>query len=90
VRPVPENTIEQAREYAEKLWPQYPWMESQLMQAKAFVDELEKLSRKYGFWIRAPYPAQKPVLCKAFGQETGYSLEHGLIGESFLVDRSLE
>lgn len=89
VRPVHERTIATAARFAEAIWPNLPWTNSRARRAAAFAEELEALSRKHKFWIRAPYPAAMPILCDGMDDEAGYTLQHTCDASSFTIDRRL-
>jgi hypothetical protein len=72
VGPISDHSVKMARQLAEVLWPDLPWVETQAMNARAFADELEVLSRKYGLWICGGIPTQPPCLFVGDGDEYGY------------------
>jgi hypothetical protein len=84
------GSVKFARRWAEKLWPTLPWLDSEAMRITNFGDELEALSRKHGLWIRAPYPASKPVLATGEGDEAGYGVYLSDDGISYAIDRRLK
>jgi hypothetical protein len=86
-RPVDDYTIKRARQLAEVLWPELPWIESHAMKVKAFADELEALSRKYGFWICAGVPADPPRLFTGAGEEGGYIVRPTMDGQAHTINR---
>ena len=90
VRPVEDLAIERASLTAQALWPKLPWRKD-AFSAKVlkFMDDLERLCRSHGVWIRAPYPTAMPVICQAFGDEAGFSLSPTGDGQYFF-DRELE
>ncbi|MEX0652346.1 MAG: hypothetical protein WD509_03400 [Candidatus Paceibacterota bacterium] len=77
---VREHRIAQARKFAETLWPELDWLESRVSKVKAFIDELETLSRKHKVWIRSPYSELQAVVEEGEGNELGYRLEEVLNG----------
>lgn len=70
-----EERVRRARVHAESLWPEWEWKESHLQQLKAFTEELSNLCRKYGVWIREPYPAASPILYKTTDVGEQFELE---------------
>lgn len=89
VRPIHDRTIEKARQWAEVLWPDLPWLHSHTSKVLAFADELEALCRKHGFWIRSPVPASPPILYDAYGEEGGFELHNTIDGVAYTIDRYL-
>lgn len=83
------RSVAMARRWAEKLWPELPWIDSEAMRTTAFCDELEKLCRKHGLWIRAPYPAGRPVLAIGEGDEKGFTIYPMDDGFGFTIERRL-
>ena len=88
-RPVHEFTIKRARNLAEVLWPDLPWIESSAARVTAFADELEALCRKHGFWICAGVPADPPRLFPSFGEEGGYEVSPTIDGLAYTINRYL-
>lgn len=82
------NSVAKARMIAEVLWPNLPWKESAASKMRAFVEELEALSRKHGIWIRASLPAVPPSLAIGEGGENGYIIYQRAFGV-FSIDRRL-
>lgn len=89
IRPVAEAKISLARRLAEALYPELPWYSGQQKQYKEFADELEKLSRRTGVWIRSSIPACPPALAQGYGDEKGYVLKQTIDGFGFTIDRVL-
>jgi hypothetical protein len=87
-RPIDEISIMRARRLAEAAWPDLPWIQSLAKNMKAFTDELEKLSRKHGIWIRSCVPASPPHLSYGDDAESGYELLPALDGGGFTINRS--
>lgn len=87
IRPVTDEGIGSARRMAEILFPRLPWKESHASKVLKFVDELEALSRKHGLWIRAPFPAQPPIIEKGDDAEAGYLIQQSSTGPAFSMDR---
>jgi hypothetical protein len=87
---VPDTAIAWAMRWAELLMPHLPWKSSRAARAIEFCDELEKLCRRHGFWIRSPFPAAKPILCEADGEEDGYSIQPTATGTDYTIDRRLK
>ena len=88
IRIVHSYTIDRARRMAEVWFPMLPWKDGGLVaRISAFADELETLSRKHGFWIRAPFPAAPPVLAPDCGSEKGYALQPLSDGLTYAIDR---
>lgn len=81
--------VNNARRTAEALWPDLPWRESLEARVRAFVDELEELSRKHECWIRSPTPANPPIIAigNGDGDESGYTISQVLGSPSFTLDR---
>jgi hypothetical protein len=90
VVPVEENTIATARKFAEAIWPEYPWISSMARRVKAFANDLEKISKKHGVYLRAPYPGVKPIVGDLYGDEEGYTIRPTDDGIAFTIDRRLE
>ncbi|KND50821.1 MAG: hypothetical protein AB202_00245 [Parcubacteria bacterium C7867-007] len=88
-RPVHNYTVKRARQLAEVLWPELPWVENHTMKAQAFADELEALSRKYGLWITGGIPADPPRLFTGGGDEGGYEVRHTIDGLAHTITRYL-
>jgi len=89
VRSVPDEAIERASLFAEALWPDLPWRSPSFQhQVSWFMSDLEKLCKKYGVYIRAPYPTAMPVICKAYGDEKGFKMCPTMDGQYFF-DRVL-
>lgn len=86
-RPVGERHIRLARRLAEVIWPELPWKHSNQSRVQAFMDDLESISRKHRIWIRAPYPAARPVLADGDDEEGGYVLTPTDDGMTFVFDR---
>lgn len=72
--PISEDMIAQARRHAESVWPMWPWKGGHLDQVTKFVEELEVLCRKYGVWLREPYPTTLPLVYPSDGEEKGFEL----------------
>ena len=81
-----EYKIQCARDVAEILWPELPWKETRLSKIVTFADELEALCRKHKLWIRAPFPAQVPILAKGEDDEGGYELHPTIDGHGYLIN----
>lgn len=85
-----KRLVRTARKLTELLWPDLPWIESEAARAKAFVDELEELCRKHGFWIRPPVPAALPIIYSTDCiDEAGFVLSPTANMGGFLIDRVL-
>lgn len=89
-RPLEPYSMKRARQLAEILWPTLPWIETEAARVKAFVDELETLSRKHGFWITASVPAQPPRLFTGCGDEGGYRVCPTVDGLAHTITRYLK
>ena len=89
-RPVCDNSIGFAARMAEFIMPHLPWKKSRDERAREFCDELEALCRKRGFWIRSPYPAQKPILYEGHADEAGYTIQPADTGMGYTIDRRLK
>ncbi|MFC1594976.1 hypothetical protein ACFL3E_00930 [Patescibacteria group bacterium] len=89
MKPLHDAIIEHIMENAEIIFPDLPWKFTGFTaRVRKFVDELEKLSRKHGCWIRSPIPTQLPVITPEFGEEAGY--EVSCAGYEFTLDRHLK
>lgn len=86
-RPIDEHTIKKARQLAEVLWPDLPWVSTHAMKVQAFADELEALSRKHGLWICGGVPADPPRLFIGGGDEGGYVVRPTVDGLSHTINR---
>lgn len=87
VRPVSKGSINTARSMAEAVWPSLPWINSRAAQIHAYLEEIEKISRKHGFWLRSPVPASPPCLAVGDGTEGGYRARPTIDASTFMVDR---
>jgi len=86
---ISDEAIEHASLVAEGLWPELPWRKETFQKrVLAFMDELETLCKKHEVWIRAPYPAARIVVGKAYGDEKGFRISPTLNGQYFF-DREL-
>lgn len=92
VRRIANMSIIYARLLAEELWPDLPWnVNGQENGLILFMDALEDLCRKHGFWIRACVPGSPPLIEKAHGDEGGYTLHRMLNGTTtYTFDRYLQ
>lgn len=93
VRPVFDESIHVAAQFAEVLFPDLPCLpDSRRERAKKFAEELEKLSRRYGFWIRSAVPAEHvwPKLAAHEGDEEGYALRPTHDGLAFSLNRVIK
>lgn len=90
VRIVEDRSIAHARNLAEAIWPEYPWINSRAKRVKAFVDDLEAVSRRHGLWLRSPYPTARPIISEEFGKESGYTMQALDTGLEFTIDRGLK
>jgi hypothetical protein len=91
VRPVFDRGIARATQIAETLFPELVRIPSERAQrTRAFMEELEALSRKHKIWIRAPYPTTKPCLAQGEDDEAGYLLTPSTDGNTFFIDRLLK
>ena len=88
-RPVEEYAIKKARQLAEVLWPDLPWVSTHAMKVKAFADELEALSRKDGLWICGGVPAEPARLFSGGGDEGGYLVRPTVDGLTYTINRYL-
>jgi hypothetical protein len=87
---ISERDVKCAEHICEIIWPALPWRESCVEKLKSFLDEVEALSRKYGLWIRAPFPGVQPVIGTQFGDEDGYIARSTEEGNAFTFDRKLD
>jgi hypothetical protein len=83
------GSVNFARRMAEKIWPDLPWIDSEAKRISTFADALEVLCQEHGLWIRAPYPASKPVLEVGHGDEAGYTVYPTDDGLAYTIDRRL-
>ena len=89
VRPVSEASFGTLSRVAQAAWPELPWLPGSFhARMAAFVADLEALSRRHGVWIRAPYPAARPVLAEGDGDEKGYGPALTGDGLAVTIDRS--
>lgn len=88
---IDDPLIRRARLTAETLWPELPWKDSQVAGAAAFVDELEELCRRHGYWLWGGIPAQQPLISPMdHDLFQGYSLKPTIHGTTFIVERNLD
>lgn len=86
-RPILDNSIDKARQFAEIIWPNLDWKGgARADKILAFAKELEALSRKHGLWIRAAFPGTPPLLAEGCGDES-YSLKIMADGCTYSVNR---
>lgn len=88
VRPVLRHSIDSARKMAEAVWPDLPWQNSHAAQMQAFLEDLERLCRKHGVFLREPYPASAPILYPMDGEEAGFRAQPLGMGDQFALRRS--
>lgn len=81
------HLIQLARQYAETAWPELPWKDASVQRIKAFCDALEQVCRRHGLWIRAPYPAARPVITTEDGKEGGYEIQPTVNNSEFTLNR---
>lgn len=86
-RPVHEVLIDRARQFAENIWPELPWINSYAAKVKAFADELEKLSIKHGVWFSST--TTPAALFRGEGDEKGYEVHTSLTGGAHTIKRRL-
>jgi hypothetical protein len=89
IRPVHERTIRRALRFAECIWPELPWKEARSEKVRAFANELEEVCRRHGVWLRSAYPAAKPIVSEAVGDEVGFIIEPTQDGIAFTIYRQL-
>lgn len=89
IRMIQDSHIERAARLAEALWPELPWKNSEAAKRIAFLEELEALSRRHGFWLSRGVPGTLIHIREAFGEEKGYELRHTDDGLGFITDRFL-
>lgn len=88
-RPVLEHHIHTAGKLAMSCWPELPWIkDTYIRSVVAFLDDLERLSRQHGLWLRASIPVEAPIIASGDGGEVGYALTTIGNGE-YSVDRML-
>lgn len=86
-RPILDNSIDKARQFAEIIWPNLPWKGgTRADKILEFAREFEALSRKHGLWIRAAFPGTPPLLAEGCGDES-YSLKLMPDGLTYSVAR---
>lgn len=89
-RPILDNFIDKARQFAEIVWPNLPWRGgTRANKILTFSKELEALSRKHGLWIRGTFPGTPPLLAEGCGDES-YSLKLMPDGLTYSVARLIE
>jgi hypothetical protein len=76
-----------ARKMAELLFPDLPWKDSEVLKIKAFVDELEALSRKHKRWIIGTVPGTLPLITDGEDDEGGYELGQTANGAMVTINR---
>lgn len=79
--------IARARTYAETLWPNLPWKTRHADKVRDFINELEVLCLKHGFYIRAQIPGAPPVVVPIDGGEDGYTATQLVDGRQYLLMR---
>lgn len=89
VRPVHDSDIALAKRLIVALWPNLPAIPGSSLRQRvmAFAAELEDLSRRHALWIRAPYPASRPVMATGDGDEDGYVVQPTDDGFTYTIDR---
>lgn len=70
IRPVMDEALPGALWKAQALWPDLPWKTGTLVQMRRFIEDFEKLCRKHGVAIYAPFETAWPVITNAEGDET--------------------
>jgi hypothetical protein len=88
IRPIDETIIRRARNLAETLFPDLPWLTSTAERLRAFAKELEILSRKHGVWIYGNTPSTHPLL-SLDDDNVHYELSQFTIGK-FTLNRTCE
>ncbi len=86
MRPFTDFNLETVIWMAQALWPELPWKSGPLVEAKAFLEELDTLCKKHRKWIRAPLPTTLPIICESHGDET-YSFTPSVNGRDYFFDR---
>lgn len=90
-RPITEHAITSAGKAAMSLWPELPWTSDSFVQSVlSFVNDLERLCKRHGFWLAAPVPSQAswPMIVLAEGDES-YEIVTAGYG-SYVVNRVLK
>ncbi len=90
-RPIPEHSIMMAGKLVMSAFPYLPWKhESYISAIREFVEDLEKLSRKHGFWLIGQLPASSswPRIVVAHDDEEGYEIEPIGNGD-YVINRKL-
>ncbi len=89
-RPVHTGGIRIAERMSAALWPKFPWKKETFQgRVVAYLKEIEEVSRKHKLWIRAPVPAQPPVIAEGEGDELGYVLRPTDDGITYIFERRL-
>ena len=90
VSPISEMEICLISKIAQAIWPELPWKQDALKsRVISFVEELEELSRKHGFWIYGNLPVSLPIIAEGVGDESGYEIGNTVDGLSYWVNRTL-
>ncbi len=85
------NTIVTASQLAQVGYPELPWNEACFVnRVKAFAHELEKLSRKHGFYITPFNEKAPPVIWPCEDDVWEYSVSPGLSGGQYFLRREIE
>ncbi|MCF7816032.1 MAG: hypothetical protein K9M10_01175 [Candidatus Pacebacteria bacterium] len=79
--------IARARTFAETLWPNLPWDTSHVDKVRGFIDELEILCLRHGFYISAQIPGMPPMVVPIDGNEDGYTATQLIDGRQYSLMR---
>ena len=87
LRTIQEGSIAFARRMAEEAWPELPWQESFRERARAFLEDVERLSVKYDVWIAVLNSTIPPTLVRGDGEEIGYATRPTGTGYGHTIER---
>lgn len=84
-----DESIEIASRRAQMLWPELPWKKGCFRdRVYTFLKELGDLCEKHSLIIRAPFPAQQPVVSDFYGDEK-LVMTPSFDGGSYFFDRKI-
>jgi len=88
--PIHDGSIITASKMAQAIWPELPWNGTTTRERiRTYLEEMEALSKKHRFWIRAPVPGCPPPLAEAHGNES-YVAQLTSDGMTYVIDRKLD
>jgi hypothetical protein len=74
-RSIPENAVAMAGKLAMSRWPELPWLpDTYFKKVVSFLDDLDQLCRRHGFWLCADTATSWPMIVAGDGNEIGYAL----------------